>query len=139
MNIPKSIPVSNPARLALVVGMVGFCFFLLQLSPGSNWRDGAEFIGVANSFGIAHPTGYPAFSILSRLSILLFAWITTPAVGANLFSALAGGATLAILALAAWKVSGLLRLGPIPTLIRIAASDFLRMQLGGYVKPLQDQ
>ncbi len=115
-------PSSTQTRLALILGAGGFLFFCLQLAAGSNWRDGAEFIGVATTFGVAHPTGYPVYSILGRLSVLLFSWITSPAIGSNLISAIAGGATLATLSMAAWKLSGLLRLGPVSTTVRVLAS-----------------
>ena len=97
-------PSSTQTRLALMLGAGGFFFFCLQHAAGSNWRDGAEFIGVATTFGVAHPTGYPVFTILGRLSVLLFSWITSPAIGANLLSAIAGGATLAVLSLTVCKI-----------------------------------
>lgn len=109
-------------RLALLVGIGGFLLYLLQLSAEANWRDGAEFIGVAATFGISHPSGYPLFSVLGRLAVLLFGPFTGPAVGANLLSAAGGGATLSLVTLVSWRLFGLLHLGPVPRLIRVPAA-----------------
>jgi hypothetical protein len=53
-----------------------FCglFFLLYAAtamPGLGWRDAPEFAATTHSFGIAHPAGFPTFSLLTKLFTFL--------------------------------------------------------------------
>ena len=86
------------------------------------WYDSSEFMGVAATLGVAHPTGYPLYSLLGRLTVILLSPISDPAVRVNLLSALAAGATLAVLTLVTWRLMGLLRLGPMPRVVRALAA-----------------
>jgi len=115
-------PASLPGRLSLACGLAGFLLYLARLTPGVGWYDSAEFVGVATTFGIAHPTGYPLYSLLGRLAALLFSPISDPAIRTNLLSALAAGGTLAVLTLVTWRLLGLLRLGPLPRIVRALAA-----------------
>ncbi len=107
---------------ALIVGLVGSLIFLLQLNPWANWRDGAEFIGVASSLGIAHPTGYPIYSLGGRLAVLFAGWLISPVTSANLLSALAAGGTCALMTAISTRLFLMLQLGPLPRVIKIVAA-----------------
>ena len=86
------------------------------------WYDSSEFVGVAATLGIAHPTGYPLYSLLGRLAVMVFSPISDPAIRVNMLSALGGAATLAILTLVTWRLIGLLRMGPLPIIARSLAA-----------------
>jgi hypothetical protein len=79
----KSVSVWPGLALGLFFGLVyGWC-----AAPGVTWGDSGEFASVAVTLGIPHPTGYPLYSLLSKLWTSLPFW--SPARGLNLFSAFA--------------------------------------------------
>src|SRR5262245_21240484 len=84
----------SPTCLALVLGVLAL--YMATLLPGIGSGDTAEFQRVAPTLGVAHPTGYPLYTMLgwlwSRLPLG-----GTPAWRMNLFSA--GAAALAVGAL----------------------------------------
>jgi len=113
----------GPERiLAGSVGLAGLILYLVFLTPQAGWYDSAEFVGVASWLGIAHPTGYPLYSLAGRLMSILFAPIADPATRVNLLSAFCGAGTLALLTLTMYRLAGLLHPGPMPRLVRIMAS-----------------
>ena len=73
------------------------------LAPGLVWGDGPELAAVAKSLGIAHPTGYPLFTLLAHVWLWLplgeVAWQT------NLLCAVFSTATVGLLAvlLLSWR------------------------------------
>lgn len=91
-----------------IVGLVGLLLYGVTAGPGivALFDDSLEFQLVAPTFAIAHPTGYPLYTLLGGLwSRLLFpfgnwAWRM------NLFSALAGAGTIALLYLLARRLTG---------------------------------
>lgn len=111
-----------PGGPALFTGAVGTLLYLIRLTPGVGWYDAPEFVGVATTFGIAHPTGYPLYSLTGRLFTFMLGWAAEPAVIVNVLSAVAGGATLAVITLVTWQLIRLLRLGPLPRAFRIVSS-----------------
>ena len=84
----------GPTCLALMLGVLAL--YIATLLPGIGSGDTAEFQRVAPTLGVAHPTGYPLYTMLgwlwSRLPLG-----GTPAWRMNLFSA--GMAALAVGAL----------------------------------------
>ncbi|MFO7767830.1 MAG: DUF2723 domain-containing protein [bacterium] len=113
----------GPERiLAGSVGLFGLVLYLVFLTPQAGWYDSGEFVGVATWFGVAHPTGYPLYSLLGRALSLLFAPIADPATRVNLLSALCGAGTLSLLTLMMYRLAGLIHLGPMPRGVRIMAS-----------------
>ena len=68
--------------------------YLITLCPTVYWGDAAEFAWVVPGGGIAHPSGYPLFSVLARLLAMLPAGEVAARV--NAMAALAGaGAVVA--------------------------------------------
>lgn len=49
-----------------------FGVFLVTLAPAVTVGDAGEFIATSNILGIAHPPGYPLFSLLGKGAIVLF-------------------------------------------------------------------
>ena len=79
--------------LGLTLGVL--VLYGLTLSPGVLPADSGEFQLVAATLGIAHPPGYPLYTLLGWA----FTRLTPhdPAWGLNLLSALLATATLAVL------------------------------------------
>ncbi|MFO1539102.1 MAG: protein O-mannosyl-transferase family [Chloroflexota bacterium] len=86
---------------AAIPGLVALGLYLPGLMPGlGNW-DTAEFQALGPTLGIAHPTGYPGYTLLLWLASVVFGPLGEPAYRANLLSALltAGAASLAAVAI----------------------------------------
>lgn len=71
-----------PALFAIPLAL-----YLRTLTPGVGTKDGFELQVVSATLGVAHPTGYPLFTLLGRLFIAL-APIGSPAYRINLMCAL---------------------------------------------------
>jgi len=63
-----------PWVVAILVGVLSFLLYTQTSPVGISWEhsgeDGPEFAAVARVFGIAHPTGYPLFTLLTRVASL---------------------------------------------------------------------
>lgn len=90
--------------LSCAVG--AFVIYLVTLSPSVDFIDSGELSTVVATLGVAHPTGYPLYTILGHLFVTLplhsIAWRT------NLFSALWSASSVGLVA---WIVLGLLNVG----------------------------
>ncbi|HUU56245.1 MAG TPA: DUF2723 domain-containing protein, partial [bacterium] len=58
-NIVKGASLSSALPWAFLVG--GFALYGAGASPGLSILDSGEFLGVAQTLGVAHPTGYPLY------------------------------------------------------------------------------
>lgn len=67
--------------------------YVLTLCPTVYVGDSGEFITNAVTLGINHPTGYPLYTILTRLWLLITPF-GTPSYAVNLFSAVASSLTV---------------------------------------------
>jgi len=85
--------------------------YALTANPDILPADAGEFQLVAARLGVAHPPGYPLYTMLGHLVIRLLPW-GTPAGRLNLLSALLAAATLLLLAQATRRWAG--RLGASP-------------------------
>ncbi len=56
--------VRSPRGVMLAVSLVAFLVYLRTLAPGVDFIDAGELTTVAWTLGIAHPTGYPLFTLL---------------------------------------------------------------------------
>lgn len=56
---------------AAIVFILSFLFYWLTLAPGLNFTDSGELASVSVTLGIAHPTGYPLFTLLTHLWALI--------------------------------------------------------------------
>ena len=82
--------------LLLFAGTVGL--YLRTLAPGLLAGDSGEFQMAAWRLGLAHPTGYPFYLILGSIwQHLLALGGVNPAYALNMFSALIGAGTVALL------------------------------------------
>jgi hypothetical protein len=128
----RQLAAAGAAALALLV-------YVLTLAPGIDFIDAGELIAVAHTLGIAHPTGYPTFTMLGWL------WSHLPlgsaAVRMNLFSAVCTAAAVYVFVQVIWILLGLsapVRIAPAPkakqrngqsTKTRPALPDSVRLAL----------
>ena len=92
---------------ALIIGLAGFVFYAATAAPSvaTLFDDSLEFQVVLPTLGIAHPSGYPLYTLLGKLFTLLIPF-RDAAGRANLLSALCAGAALGVLYLLAQKIAG---------------------------------
>lgn len=68
-------PVNHIARrerlLASLLGLVPFAVYRAAALPSVGYIDSGELSAVAVQLGIAHPTGYPLFTLLGRIASML--------------------------------------------------------------------
>jgi hypothetical protein len=57
--------------LAVLAGLTALTVYLRTLAPGVSIIDSGELSAVACTLGIAHPTGYPLFTLLGRIAAML--------------------------------------------------------------------
>jgi hypothetical protein len=80
----------------LAVFAAAFSLYLGCLYPAIAPRDSADMAAAAMTLGVAHPPGYPFYSLAGHAWLDLLAWGNS-AYRLNALSALAGGAAVAIL------------------------------------------
>ncbi len=99
----KLLPIKRPAltpsstAASILLGLVAFIYFLSGM-PGtlSSYRDSGDMVSAAYTWGIAHPPGYPTYTIAAKLFSLLIPF-GNPAYRFNLFSAFCAALATAIL------------------------------------------
>ena len=106
---------SGLPRLApAIVGAIALVVYALTLMPGMAFGDWGEMQTVPHVLGIAHPTGYPTYIVLSWLAHLVP--LGSIAFRANLLSAILVSSALAT------TVAILMRLGTRPVIAAAAAT-----------------
>jgi len=112
----------------LAVAITALATYWTTLCRTIYWGDGIELTCVAAVLGVAHPTGYPLFSLLGRA----FAELPLGTVGfrLNLMSAVAAAALAALVARAVWRL--LPQVGLLET-ERVAARAFFSAAAGGTI------
>ncbi len=96
---------------SLLLFAFSLALYISTMAPGLTWEneggDGGDFLAAAHTWGIPHPTGYPAYIVLLRgfSEVVRFG---DDALRANLFSALTGAMAVPLFFLASRKL--LLRL-----------------------------
>jgi hypothetical protein len=100
-------PARLPIRAALVAGALAFLVYTQTSPTGISWEhlgeDGPEFAAVARVFGVAHPTGYPLFTLLTRVASL---GAVENAWRVQLFVNLCAALAVAMAFLFFWRVAG---------------------------------
>lgn len=56
---------------AIAAGIIAFAVYIMTLAPTVWFIDSGELAAVATTLGIAHPTGYPLFTIIGHIFTLL--------------------------------------------------------------------
>ena len=97
--MPGAVNVRGPARYGLAAGIVvavALALYVPTLLPDVGTWDTAEFQAIGPVLGIAHPTGYPSYTLLAWLASVVLQPFGNEAYRADLLSALlvAGAAGL---------------------------------------------
>ncbi len=90
-SIYDRIPSTAPTRLVLAgaaVAAPALLLYALTLMPGLGFWDTAEFQTIGPVLGIAHPTGYPAYTLLAWFASVVLQPFGNEALRANLLSAI---------------------------------------------------
>ena len=98
---PRSAPV---LAAALVLG-VALVLYVPTLLPDVGTWDTAEFQAIGPTLGVAHPTGYPTYTLLAWLASVLLQPFGNEAYRADLLSALLVAGAAALLAVRATQVT----------------------------------
>ena len=80
----------------LTVGLAALAIYVATLAPTVATGDSGELISAAYTGGVAHPPGYPVFTMLGWIATHL--WPGSPAVMMNFLSALFQAATVGLIA-----------------------------------------
>ena len=109
---------------ALGISLFVFGIYLITLAPSMSFIDAGELSAVAHTFGIAHPTGYPLFTIVAGL------WAFLPVGDAiyrmNVLSAVLCAAAAGVMFHVIWFLTGVRRVTKLKS-----ASDKSRRQAKG--------
>ncbi len=106
MTEPSRLASPTAAQLTpAVAGLIAFIVFAITLHPSIPGGDSGELIAAARAPGIAHPPGYPLYTMIG------FLWTHMVAFGAvawrmNLLSAVCGAAAVAVMS---WTTARLTR------------------------------
>jgi len=93
-----------PCVLALTTFGASFAAFATTAARSLYWGDSAEFVAVAATLGVAHPPGYPLYTLLGALAVRLP--FGTPFLRMSLLSALFASGAVAAAALIVWVGTG---------------------------------
>jgi Flp pilus assembly protein TadD len=99
-----SRPLQVPCVLALTTFGASFAAFATTAARSLYWGDSAEFVAVAATLGVAHPPGYPLYTLLGALAVRLP--FGTPFLRMSLLSALFASGAVAAAALIVWVGTG---------------------------------
>jgi hypothetical protein len=100
--VRRALPYAVPAILVFLGSLL---LDLRTLMPGLGFWDTGEFQTIGTTLGIAHPTGYPSYTLLLWLTSVLLAPVGEPALRANLTSALLVSGAAALTAIAVVQVA----------------------------------
>jgi tetratricopeptide (TPR) repeat protein len=103
----------------------GFALYGLGAARGLSISDSGEFLGVAATLGVAHPTGYPLYAVLGQLATF-FPW-GDGAFLINLVSAAAAAGAAFFVALAAAELAGQFGWGDMSKALAIATAGLLAL------------
>jgi hypothetical protein len=90
--------------LSAIVFVLALMLYVATLAPDLLTADNAEYQLVAHHLGVAHPPGYALYTLLGKLFTLLP--LNTPAWRVNLFAAVTGALTLALMARTVRRLTG---------------------------------
>ena len=88
-----------------VTAAVAFLLYLPTLMPGPSFWDTGEFQTVGPVLGIAHPTGFPTYTLLGWFASVVLQPFGNPAYRINLLSAILVSGAAGMAALAGWQLT----------------------------------
>ncbi|GAB1430508.1 hypothetical protein MASR2M18_13410 [Ignavibacteria bacterium] len=114
----------KPIVAPIIAFIATLAVYCITLAPDVTFTDAGELAGVAATLGIAHPTGYPLFTLLSHI------WTLLPIPGSvifrlNLFSAVCAAASAGVFVALARNFLRLLNPAAHPSVFAVLASALL--------------
>ena len=79
--------------VGVLVSIISLTIYILTLAPTVTFIDSGELAAVCSTLGIAHPTGYPVYTLIGRL-FLLFPFSSNKVFQLNFLSALFAALTV---------------------------------------------
>jgi Protein O-mannosyl-transferase TMEM260-like len=113
--------VSKPLVAGLVVAIPTLVLYWRTLMPDVGFWDTAEFQAIGPVLGIAHPTGYPAYTLLAWLASVVLQPFGNEALRANLMSAICVAVAVGVVAGLVTRLTGRLVVG-VATGVALAVS-----------------
>lgn len=89
---------------AVVVGVGFFLLYVFTLAPDVLAADSGELQVVAAQLGVAHPPGFPLYTLVAHLFVRLLPFVS-PAYAVNLFSAATSAVTAVVVFLAGYLIT----------------------------------
>ena len=89
---------------AMLVGAGFFFLYVFTLAPDVLAADSGELQVVAAQLGVAHPPGFPHYTLVAHLFVRLLPFVS-PAYAVNLFSAATSAVTTAVVFLAGYLIT----------------------------------
>jgi hypothetical protein len=102
---------SKPLIAGLVVAIPTLVLYWRTLMPDVGFWDTAEFQAIGPVLGIAHPTGYPLYTMLAWVASVLLQPFGNEALRANLMSAICVAIAVGIVAALVTRLTGRLVVG----------------------------
>ncbi len=138
-NTQRERIVLRSPRFWTVISVLLFALTLygVTLHPGLPGGDSGELISAAHALGIAHPPGYPLYTVLGKAFAEVVP-IGSIAVRLNLFSALTHALALVVLAVAVTRATGSPTAGAISSCLLAANAPFWKYSLVAEVFALND-
>ena len=87
----------RPWVLSIAIAILCFCVYALTHAPTVQYTDNGELAAAAVTLGVAHPTGYPLFTLLAHVWSMISTDIGWMNLLAGVWCAIAVGATHALL------------------------------------------
>lgn len=112
---------ARPVIAAVLVSVPALALYWRTLMPDVGFWDTGEFQAIGPVLGIAHPTGYPAYTLLAWLASVVFQPFGNEALRANLLSAVFVAAAVGVIAATVTRVTGRLAVG-VATGVALAVS-----------------
>ncbi len=104
-NHAPALPSKTKRWLGLIAtAVLSLILYITTLASDILPADNGEFQWVAAQLGLAHPPGFPLYTLLAHLLTLL-AFNQSPAYVVNLFSAITSSATLVLVYLTVWRLT----------------------------------
>ncbi len=129
----------SPARSTLFASAaafaVSFCVYLRTLHPGVPGPDSGDLIAVARVLGVAHPPGYPLYTMLAHVFALAIPW-GGYAWKINLLSAVLHGMAAGLLCATVGRLTGRAVAGLAASLALAFSRSFWKVALVAEVFPL---
>lgn len=107
----RRLATAGPLVAGIVTGAAALALYVKTLMPDVGLWDTAEFQAVGPVLGIAHPTGFPTYTLLAWLASVVLQPFGEPALRANLLSAILVGLAVAITAAAVTLLTRRIALG----------------------------